>query len=1464
MSILERTYEISLWEDILTFVDIYGNEYTRILDNTNIKTSYFKERKICVIGSNETKSKINIFNTIFEREITGKNVLKFSILSKYLDEETNELVENPFIQFLINERKVKLKIIEKGQIKWYDFIIKNIEENSENYTNTYTATDLFVNELSKTGFHLEFDSKLENNIGTVEQLGEAVLYGTDWKISDNSEALLEFQEEALYQMELKRNIIAYSSLSNKEVMLKEGSIIYAFYSSVVNQEEQYFQFLYNQNGIYETDNNKIIINADNYYMNLLNYKSYSTNFPYIADSLIFINKYRGKRLVRTQKIIYDKTLEKYVSVYEDQFRNELYGFKETEYITEKTVESYISNGKNFVNSNGWDQKEKNPISIITIPSFEDMPLYNIDRKSYLKYKQSYNNFLFNSGINDHYNLIKEVAEKDDLFMVRIKLRLFEEQIEQNFPSDLKFKIQVKTYNVENDGSFSSDNINTKIIFEGFTGNHSEKDPEGYFITRTPLKTKTAITSEQLKKEKIGIFITAETSQLSAAELSKLDFLFEDIQLFRYVLDGQNNICIPEGKVINQNSGVEEIQNNVIAHTVEKYYYYYPEDAESKDKIKFAYIGTNTSDNFPIKPLYTNNKVRAISGSRSNRFNLLQNLSETFECWCKIEVKHKETGEIMLGKDYLEEKYIHGGTSKEVVKDTKVYYAGKSNESVDNFLASNKTYSEYEQLKFISFHKDIGQINHANFVYGINLKSITRKVESEEIVTKLMVESNSNEYAKFGSCNIARAKQNVTGENFIINFDYFINKNLLDSENFYSDMYSLEPGKQLGYFVQLKEKNNNIEKLSEELSNLNTHYTNIDSEYQILLSQYESSINELKEREEYFYKLTQCNYDNIKYNNKWLDNKTVISLCNIISNLRIEIQNLQNKCKVEEQRKKEVQEKIQKTTNELEEIIEQKKILNIDFNKKYSRFIQEGSWNSEEYFDDDLYYLDAEKTMYASSQPKIGYDINVVEISQIEDFGNYSFEIGDITYIQDPDFFGWEYYLGTKKPKKEKIVVTKQVIYFENPEKDTISTQNYRTQFEDLFQRLTAATQQIQYNSGSYDKAASIVNDDRTLSNEVLKKAFSQNISLLQNAENQTIAWDEEGIVSKNPRNPSEAIKITSGGIYTSNESNNNWQEIITGRGIRADTITAGQLNTEYITILNGQQASFRWDSQGINAYYKNANNYYDSKTFVRFDQYGIYGIKDKTENFYPQDENEVWDNANFALTWKGFKLKSGSDKGSVVIDSEKDFNVYDKEGRELIHIGRIDDGSYGIRIKDNKNNVALLATQEGLQAGGWTVEPGGFYSANIKNEEEYEIGLFSKELDVPITIFKNTEQAVTKDDWRIVVGNNFGIDFLGNLYASNANITGTINATGGTIGGIVIKDNQLLIPSDKVDGIEVKDNLNNTLLSAKKVEETVNIAKWTVYSEGLKYGDVNITNIGIESNGKKVTWQELVDYIKGV
>jgi hypothetical protein len=68
------------------------------------------------------------------------------------------------------------------------------------------------------------------------------------------------------------------------------------------------------------------------------------------------------------------------------------------------------------------------------------------------------------------------------------------------------------------------------------------------------------------------------------------------------------------------------------------------------------------------------------------------------------------------------------------------------------------------------------------------------------------------------------------------------------------------------------------------------------------------------------------------------------------------------------------------SNGEERLLLDKEQLHNTFYRKYSRFLQEGSWISEDYVDDNLYFLDAQSTLSTSSKPKVTYDISVLELS----------------------------------------------------------------------------------------------------------------------------------------------------------------------------------------------------------------------------------------------------------------------------------------------------------------------------------------------------------------------------------------------------------------------------------------------------------------------------------------------------
>jgi hypothetical protein len=143
---------------------------------------------------------IRAVNSKLVSNVNGANTLTFSLYSKYWDEEAETFYDNPFLKLLSNERKIKVRYGAIGAVdcEWYDLIIKNVQENSETKVFTYTAKDQFVNELSKSGFDLVLDTELENNMGNITKLGNAILEGSDWKLGSDNSRLIQYKEEPLY------------------------------------------------------------------------------------------------------------------------------------------------------------------------------------------------------------------------------------------------------------------------------------------------------------------------------------------------------------------------------------------------------------------------------------------------------------------------------------------------------------------------------------------------------------------------------------------------------------------------------------------------------------------------------------------------------------------------------------------------------------------------------------------------------------------------------------------------------------------------------------------------------------------------------------------------------------------------------------------------------------------------------------------------------------------------------------------------------------------------------------------------------------------------------------------------------------------------------------------------------------------------------------------------------------------
>ena len=280
-NVLKKPYEISIWEDFTPSED----------------KKYYKERKLMIIGSDQMTAPLRVHKPILKENVNGTHTLTFTLYNKYFDEEIGDFVDNPFLPYMVNERKVKLKY----DGKWYDFVIKDIEEDSTEHTFNYSLTDSFINELSKNGFNIELDTELENNQGTIKELATTVLDGTDWKVG-HVDTLVQKNDEALYAVKIPSGTTIVgtdmSTLLNEEPTtitieskpdltgVEIEPIIYVFYSSAMDNTIP-MQFLYREDGNYTLDEDGVINNAPNY---LLTEGEIEVDISNGA-----INDFRGKR-----------------------------------------------------------------------------------------------------------------------------------------------------------------------------------------------------------------------------------------------------------------------------------------------------------------------------------------------------------------------------------------------------------------------------------------------------------------------------------------------------------------------------------------------------------------------------------------------------------------------------------------------------------------------------------------------------------------------------------------------------------------------------------------------------------------------------------------------------------------------------------------------------------------------------------------------------------------------------------------------------------------------------------------------------------------------------------------------------------------------------------------------------------------------------------------------------------------
>ena len=1356
MSVKKDKYEISLWEDYIVSAQGEGKDSI---------PEHYEERKIAIIGSNTMTAQWRAVEPKLVNNVNGTNTLTFKMFYSFINNETGEKEDNPMLKLMVNERKIKCF----WKNRWYDLVIKSCQEDSNGKSITYTCKDLFINELSKTGFDLEFDTELKNNQGTVDELATTILKGTDWQLG-TSDIIKQNIEEPVYEV----NVVS-SFVTDNNINISAGDKILVFYSVFINQLT-FFQFWYDDSQLFTTDKSSMLVDngscesieaiwSEVTYNGIPSWAiSYNdTIIAYISKEAIVSDRYHAKRLVRAQSQILDPLVDKYVYRYtKKRDGKEVYGYPETQYNDVIAIVNYITNGAEFSSTDGW---AGSGIIFQLYPLFSPEVGDNYEAKSYLKIPKSL--IAYNSGIKDHRSYIEDGFIKGEKYIFRVKaMTELNDGPSGTYCDNNNIYLQpwIGQYTLNTDT-----NTYTKVDSNYFTV--SAPVLNGNWVEFTLTCDKSATPNELFE---LGLFLDnsnsgAENLWLESVEFFKYaigdpvvqeynstkPFVEDDVVLYNdiyYICIKNNTGIIPTDTSYWEALGSTKpkIRINPGSYSAQSYanivwkFYEAGQSVLSIEDLKYLFSSDEVSAkeyiSHNLNPIYNDNyeKIRSITAKKSNRFNLLQSLAETFECWINFEIEHDEnTGRVIYNKGVPQ--------------------------------------------KWVSFKNDIGTETGVGFVYGIDLKTISRTITSDAITSKVIVSPNNNKYGENGFCSISRATENYPKINFILNFDYYISQGLLSQGQINKDLYSSIEQIGIGYYYWLNQYNTNYDAITKLIIEKEKELTKQKS----LQKVYDERINETSEEitrveDELARLIGYTTFDATQvqdYLDQYPDNTVVKNLWIVRNNLKtslktysVQLFNLNKSV--------ESLDNYINGTNGLVEQQEQyvKKIEKLDkkFYDKYSRFIQEGSWTSEDYYDDNLYYLDAMSTAYTSSRPQISYNISVLRLSTLEEFKNKVFNLGDISFIQDIEFFGYTNINGVKTPYKEKVLVSEITSNFDSPENDSFKVQNYKTQFEDLFQRITATTQSLQYTTGAYNKAADSFTATGEINEETLQNSFNLNQNLAWAAQNDSVVYDTTGMTVIDTTDPTKIVRISSKGIQITEDGGEHWYLGITGSGISTRYLTSGFITTDKISIMDGAYPTFKWDKYGISAFYYELldgviNNVNDGN-FVRFDRFGLYGIDTELSSAWlPETEDEIWNTAKFGLTWKGFFMKNKYGNGYVSISSIDDFVVNDgiRNRIKIGNIGSQDNPIYGLFITDADGAKVMETNSDGTL---WLKN-----RLNVETNDNYSVGI--GKLGASIEGGKNEV---------INANNKFLVYEDGSIKATDGEFTGTIYATGGTIGGMNI------------------------------------------------------------------------------
>lgn len=1341
----------------------------------------FQDYKVEQLGAHDSEFEGAAFNVSITKNINGMNTLTFSLFKKYFDWKKNEMVDNPLVERIVNRSLIRLKYKknENDEYKWYSFVVNEKEEGHSDgkITYTYTCRDAAIDELSRTGYNLTFSEDSVSSMGNIDELAEKVLEGTDWKYKsaiyneDGTPNNAFLEKETIVKrledgtIEEKEEIKPVEASEYNETVDK---VVYQYHYRKDESEE--WQDTYEDSPVWGYDSYNVVLSSS--VRNILyNGKDFTDTTGWISTS-----GYTDETYTETKESCQLNTYSDF-DVNQDD-----YSIQTTNFYLES-----VSNGGAFFDipyESGFGYGFSGPYIHIVNTSLakasvnlkaENTYILHLKGKIFGTNHPNFMCWLSTSPSSIEYSDITDI--------MRLNSFIQDAPAEENsFEKYLVFKTLESTSNAY-----------LHILYPSVDDNKNIVDIKTHFeeISLFPAVSKNDKIENVfpfLEKERNNIELeyddvipsyptgTGDKVDYTATSARPGSFLY-----FTEVDINNSNFPITK-KLILPNS--EEAP--IISNQTETQYFI----NLNNDKIKYIALPQYQTERIQ-KTGNSAKKVRTLIAEKSNRFNLLQELSTLFEGYIRYNINYDKEGNILRD-------------------------------------------SEGRLEKSLTFSEEVGQKIGSGFHYSVNLSGITKTLNSEQIISKLWVEPSESVVSETGLIAIEDAPQNKLGTPFIYDFSYYINKGIIDKKQYDRDYYGTTDN-EMCFEKKMQESTKTIKSEQALLDKINKEINSIYITREEAIAKVEALKSEakkigLKLQNPTYY----SNWEELSclkgkyyivnfYGTLYIDSETIGELLTDLRKKLGEIDsyyanliNYNNQLGYEKYRDgiydnyhiNDISFPLGFNQGEavnyltgggligeyynqkqvIDKLSEERNNIITTFEQKYSRYITDGSWSDSNYTDSDKYYLDACKVLKDSSKPTASYSIDLVN-------DDIQYEVGDQTFVTDIDLFGYD---DIGRPYQEEMMITEITEELDHFNETSITIQNFQSDFEDLFDKISATVQTVQLKDGIYSRAANFTADGQ-INPSVFQNTLSNNFFDLVNSANNSFKITDNGaeLININGRK----IKLFGEGIFLTNEQGE-YTAALTAEGLNASLIMTGHLNTQEISIGNIDNPNFSWNRLGISAYkteFLDVNGTDNDKeqvysSFVRYDQHGLYFVRQDNANIFgtvyegnrgtpwyynknyfgKKDEESInWadrikyvqDNSDVSLTWDGLLIKSQD--GAVEISTkENSIKIKDIENKEKVFLGKtqitekgVTKDYYGILIKNNNEEIVFKADDEGNLS----------ITGEI-NATSGSIGSIFLATDAKGSIFAT-------DNGSISGRKTWSIDGNGNAYFENAYVNGTLGVT---------------------------------------------------------------------------------------